>query len=263
MLARTTRLYSVRVDRHPPANLLIARRRGLCRVALTCLTMVLAHPRSVVAQGATLTPFLSHKAETLLRTQLPCLGCHKLRGDGGVVGPDLTTVRERRSAAYIGAMVDDPQRVVPGSAMPRTAMTPALRDLIVSYLAALPVGRPAPDAAVPTPNAVAPPSDAAGLYQRWCASCHGTSGRGDGPNAAHLPVPPAAHASPEGMSRRSDDALYDTIAGGGLIMNRSARMPAFGATLSDSQIRALVAYIRSLCRCQGPAWSRDGGVPKP
>ncbi|MFN8573467.1 MAG: c-type cytochrome [Gemmatimonadaceae bacterium] len=199
----------------------------------------------------------------MLRTQLPCLGCHTLAGDGGVIGPDLTTVRERRSSAYIGAMVNDPQRVVPGSAMPRTAMTPALRDLIVSYLTSLPTGRPAPDAAPPTPNAVASPADGAGLYQRWCASCHGASGRGDGPNASHLPVRPAVHASRDAMSLRSDDALYDTIAGGGLIMNRSARMPAFGATLSDAQIRTLVAYIRSLCGCQGPAWSRDGATPKP
>ena len=46
--------------------------------------------------------------------------------------------------------------------------------------------------------------------------------------------------------------------GGGAIMNRSARMPAFGGSLAPTQIRALVAHIRSLCRCAGPAWSRDG-----
>ena len=50
----------------------------------------------------------------------------------------------------------------------------------------------------------------------------------------------------------------DTIDGGGAIMNRSARMPAFGGSLSPTKIRALVAHIRSLCRCVGPAWSRDG-----
>jgi mono/diheme cytochrome c family protein len=60
------------------------------------------------------------------------------------------------------------------------------------------------------------------------------------------------------MSTRSDDALYDTIAGGGAIMNRSPRMPAYGTTLSPVQIRALVRHIRSLCGCQGPSWSTDG-----
>jgi mono/diheme cytochrome c family protein len=62
------------------------------------------------------------------------------------------------------------------------------------------------------------------------------------------------------MSARPDDALYDTIAGGGAIMNRSPRMPAYGTTLSPAQIRALVRHIRSLCQCQGAAWSTDGQV---
>ena len=84
------------------------------------------------------------------------------------------------------------------------------------------------------------------------------TGQGNGPNAKALPVPPARHADAATMSRRPDDSLYDTIDGGGAIMNRSARMPAFGGSLSPIQIRALVTHIRSLCRCAGPAWSRDG-----
>ena len=94
------------------------------------------------------------------------------------------------------------------------------------------------------------------LYQRWCASCHGHNGSGDGPNARYLPVPPAVHSSPSQMSARSDDALYDVIAAGGAAYGRSARMPAFGQTLSPTEIRSLVATIRELCSCAGPAWSR-------
>ncbi|HEX7122629.1 MAG TPA: cytochrome c, partial [Gemmatimonadaceae bacterium] len=100
--------------------------------------------------------------------------------------------------------------------------------------------------------------DGAALYALHCAACHGTRGRGDGPNAARLPVPPAVHASREAMSRRSDDALFDTIYGGGAVMNRSPRMPPYGETLSRAEIWALVRHIRTLCRCEGPAWSRDG-----
>ena len=59
------------------------------------------------------------------------------------------------------------------------------------------------------------------------------------------------------MSARPDDSLFDTIAAGGAVMNRSPRMPAFGATLSAAEIRALVRHIRTLCRCEGPSWSRD------
>ncbi|MEP7347500.1 MAG: cytochrome c [Gemmatimonadaceae bacterium] len=211
------------------------------------------------AQTPPLTRFSSQKAESMLRDRLPCLGCHALHGEGGRIGPDLTTVRERRSQAYIAAMVANPQQVVPGSAMPRTALPEATRSLIVAYLSSLPADKPAPEAPAPAADAAAlPAADGAALYDRWCVACHGAYGKGDGPNASALPVKPAQHASREAMEARSDDALYDTIAGGGAIMNRSPRMPAFGATLTDGEIRALVAQIRTLCGCKGPVWSRDG-----
>jgi hypothetical protein len=40
------------------------------------------------------------------------------------------------------------------------------------------------------------------------------------------------------------------------VMNRSPRMPPFGGSLTSGEIRALVRHIRTLCRCEGPAWSR-------
>jgi len=116
------------------------------------------------------------------------------------------------------------------------------------------------DAAGAAPRVDTAGTDSIGstLYARYCTGCHGPQGRGDGPNAASLPVPPARHASKDVMSARPDDALYDTIAGGGAIMNRSPRMPAYGTTLSPAQIRALVRHIRSLCQCRAPGWSTDG-----
>lgn len=202
------------------------------------------------------TAFAGSKAVALLREQLPCLGCHQLNGEGGTIGPDLTTVRQRRSPEYIAAMIADPQRVVPGSAMPRTRMPESVRGLITKYLASLPGAAPA-SVLSDRPPAVPPSAlDGAALYARWCAACHGPNGRGDGPNAKHLPVKPAVHSSREAMSARPDDSLFDTIASGGAIMNRSPRMPAFGATLSAAEIRALVRHIRTLCRCEGPPWSR-------
>ena len=228
------------------------------RGATACLVISLAALQSTArAQAPSLTAFSRQKAERLLQDQLPCLGCHRLNGQGGTIGPDLTTVRERRSSAYIAAMVADPQRVVPGSVMPRTAMPERTRDLVTGYLASQPG-----NAAGPVPTLTAPPAastapDGAAMYAKWCAACHGASGRGDGPNAANLPVKPAAHASKEAMSARPDDSLFDTIAAGGAVMNRSPRMPAFGATLTPAEIRSLVRHIRSLCRCEGPAWSRS------
>jgi mono/diheme cytochrome c family protein len=218
------------------------------------IVFAIVAPPALDAQA--LSPFSKRKAETLLTDHLPCLGCHALNGKGGTIGPDLTTVRERRSPAYIAAMIADPQRTVPGSAMPKTLMPDETRGLVTRYLSQLDGAAPDTPAPVGTPASAEPP-DGARLYTRWCASCHGTTGRGDGPNAGRLPVTPAAHSSREAMSARPDDSLYDTIAAGGTIMNRSPRMPAFGATLSVVEIRALVRHIRSLCRCEGPPWSRN------
>ncbi|MFP5356228.1 MAG: c-type cytochrome [Gemmatimonadota bacterium] len=228
--------------------------RALARSGLAVMAASLvAHAQS------TLSPAAARKAEALLRDHLPCLGCHALGGAGGRLAPDLATVRTRRSSAYIAAIVEDPARVVPSAAMPRTPMAPTTRALIIRYLQTR-SGDAADVPPVAAPASPPPPRDAAALYARWCAACHGATGKGDGPNAPSLPVRPAAHADAAAMSRRPDDSLYDTIAAGGAIMNRSPRMPAFGETLSPGEIRALVAHIRTLCRCQGPAWSRDGGA---
>jgi mono/diheme cytochrome c family protein len=99
-------------------------------------------------------------------------------------------------------------------------------------------------------------STPAAVYARRCAPCHGARGGGDGPNARFLPVRPTAHADSALMSARSDDELFDTIFAGGYVMNRSNRMPPFGETLSRAEIWALVRYVRTLCRCQQPAWAR-------
>jgi mono/diheme cytochrome c family protein len=136
-------------------------------------------------------------------------------------------------------------------------MAEATRELITRYLG----GTAGPEAGgqrpeVPSAGAVSSERGAQ-LYGRWCASCHGAEGKGDGPNAANLPVKPAVHSSRDAMSARPDDSLFDTIASGGAVMNRSPRMPPFGGTLSPAEIRALVRQIRTLCRCEGPAWSRN------
>ena len=151
-------------------------------------------------------------------------------------------------------MIDDPQRVVPGAAMPRPRLDSATRATIAAYLT-----RNAPDGSPPSPPATrpTPPADTPLLYRTWCAGCHGPTGAGDGPNAKYLPVPPAVHRDAAAMGKRPDDSLFDAIAGGGAVMGKSPRMPAFAGTLTPAEIRSLVGYIRTLCACTAPAWSRD------
>ncbi len=208
-----------------------------------------------------LSPFARVKAQRLLRERLPCLGCHRLDGEGGAIGPDLSDVAARRSPAYIADMVRDPQARRPGVAMPRVPMSAETETLIAQYLATRGAANTAPE---PLRGDLLPlPADGPALYARLCAACHGVAGGGNGANAALLPVRPTAHADSAYMTTRPDDVLYDAIAAGGYVMRRSPRMPPFGATLSALQIRALVRHLRLLCRCEGPAWSRDGdGRPR-
>lgn len=97
---------------------------------------------------------------------------------------------------------------------------------------------------VPTVNPI--PADEASLargkalYQAYCVSCHGPDGRGNGPQAASLPVPPAdltVHAP-----AHTDGELFRFIANG----LRGTPMPAFKDTLSREDIWHLVNYIKSL-----------------
>lgn len=206
------------------------------------------------AQGS-LTPIQQARARTLIAEQLPCLGCHELDGVGGRTAPSLTTVGQRRSAQYIRDIVTDPQARAPGAAMPRHLMPDGSRELVIRLLADRASGAEVPQPPSPAPAVEARP-DGPALYAKWCASCHGTTGAGDGPDARRLPVAPARHADPAAMALRPDDSLYDVIAAGGMPWGRSVRMPAFGASLRAPEIRALVSHIRSLCSCEGPPWSR-------
>ena len=225
--------------------------------SVLCLA-VLAGPALAQSLPRALTPFEQTKARALLSDQLPCLGCHELNGEGGRIGPSLTGIAGRRDALWIREKIVAPQRLVAGTAMPAIPMAPRTRELIVAYLAGVRVDTPRTVAAPASRNASDTASPAPStLYARWCAACHGPSGRGDGPNARYLPTRPAIHASAAQMGARSDDALFDAIAGGGWVMGKSPRMPAFGETLSAAEIRSLVRYIRTLCACEGPAWSTD------
>jgi mono/diheme cytochrome c family protein len=214
-----------------------------------------------------LTSFETRRTQRLLEGRLARMGCHRIGERGGEIGPSLDGVSLRREPAYVLEMVLDPRRAAPGAPMPHQPLRPREASRVARYLLSLPgagagparISLTDPDHPAWTPRLTsADPGEA--LYARHCAACHGTGGRGDGWNASNLPVPPVAHADAALMGRRPDDTLYDGIFAGAWVLDGSPRMPAFGALLSPGQIRSLVAYIRTLCSCQGPAWSGDRGT---
>jgi len=79
------------------------------------------------------------------------------------------------------------------------------------------------------------------LYYTFCAGCHGVDGRGSWRAALFL-------IRPGDLTRAADQPdqyLFDIIKHGGAAIGRPG-MPAFGAQLSDDDIKALVAYLHML-----------------
>jgi putative heme-binding domain-containing protein len=54
----------------------------------------------------------AHGAQ-IFRGKGNCTGCHSLNGEGGVVGPDLSTIGGSRSASHLRESLIDPQAAVP------------------------------------------------------------------------------------------------------------------------------------------------------
>jgi mono/diheme cytochrome c family protein len=86
------------------------------------------------------------------------------------------------------------------------------------------------------------------LYGQFCVTCHGQSGKGDGPGAAALNPKPRDHTDKEYMSKLSDDDLLKVIKNGGASIGKSPLMPPWGASLKDDQIQDIIAYVRTLSK---------------
>lgn len=89
--------------------------------------------------------------------------------------------------------------------------------------------------------------DGEALFLRYCSSCHGKTGRGDGPNAPFLgDSPPRDLTDPVYLGKLSDERLFKVIAEGGRSVELSNFMPPFRHTLDRERISRLVAFVRKL-----------------
>ena len=103
------------------------------------------------------------------------------------------------------------------------------------------------------------------MFQRYCASCHGTGAEGNGPVAPVLKVPPAdltriaarrSGTFPDAEIARFIDGRFDVVAHG------TREMPVWGLTFSQQdvtkgedpdavargRIEALVEYLKTIQR---------------
>jgi ubiquinol-cytochrome c reductase cytochrome b subunit len=67
-----------------------------------------------------------------------CISCHKVNGAGGGVGPALNGLANRRGEQWVIDHFADPQRLSPGSIMPRYQFSKSDEDALLMYLFSLP-----------------------------------------------------------------------------------------------------------------------------
>jgi mono/diheme cytochrome c family protein len=86
------------------------------------------------------------------------------------------------------------------------------------------------------------------LFKQHCARCHGSRGKGDGPDLAkiHADSPPDDLTDHGINSELSDYKIRKIVTGGGPAVDKSSKMPAFGSKITPAQIDDLIAFIRTL-----------------
>jgi mono/diheme cytochrome c family protein len=120
---------------------------------------------------------------------------------------------------------------------------------------------PVPEAAKKRKNQVAASEEALRAakttYERLCASCHGASGKGDGPEAQMYEVKPADFTDAHMMGEMTDGEIYYKMSEG------RDPMPAFKMQLSEEQRWQMVHYLRSFAARSGKsgAASHQGHRP--
>ena len=100
------------------------------------------------------------------------------------------------------------------------------------------------------------------LNDQYCERCHNPESTSERvSNFDNLEIKPHAFTEGDPLNKLSDADLTAIISHGGPALNKSALMPAWGDTLSKSDIQALVSYIRAVSdppsRDAGPVYAKN------
>ncbi|MGB8474784.1 MAG: cytochrome c [Candidatus Acidiferrum sp.] len=86
------------------------------------------------------------------------------------------------------------------------------------------------------------------LFYTYCVWCHADSTAAGPSNRSNInPTPPLANDGAI-FNPMSDELLRNSITLGGSAMGKSGMMPAWGKTLSQEDVNALIAFLRAIAQ---------------
>tara|TARA_B100000315_G_scaffold5613_1_gene5631 strand:- start:852 stop:1616 length:765 start_codon:yes stop_codon:yes gene_type:complete len=101
-----------------------------------------------------------------------------------------------------------------------------------------------------------PVDDGKKLHNHFCAQCHGESGKGDGVNEEFMDPPAKDFTDTVDkvyFATVTNKQIFDVIFNGGKYTPKvNTFMPTFGISLSEYEIWAMVAYVRTLHPNEAP-----------
>lgn len=227
------------------------------------------HELSDVVPGLKVPRSLSVVRGKQLTIQYGCLGCHKYRGRGGSLGPDISYVGDktvhdfdfshvhvegkRTVATWLLEHFKHPADVSPGTLMPDYRLSDQQAQDLTTYMLSL-HRKTMPSDYTPVPKS---PSDAPAsgqaLYAMFCSSCHGNEGQGSTVREAQqmraMDTPPdlmvPSLSNPDTLAVVSDDYLRYIIEQGREGTNMVAWATGKNGNLHADEVERLVAHIRS------------------
>lgn len=205
------------------------------------------------ASSASVDPKIAGGAHAFV--QFACAECHGPNGQGGVSPdvPALTSVGSELTVAQLTHIID---HGLGESANPKVPYMPVwgaviskrqVSELVAYIRAGLPSVADATPPAVPRNQGAAVAG--AALYVRdGCINCHGPNGLGGVPNplSEDKTIPPLS-----GLDFRSEfntDKKIEDVIRSGSVLGRApiVSMPHWGGILSNGDLAALAAYLKTL-----------------
>jgi mono/diheme cytochrome c family protein len=161
-----------------------------------------------------------------------CIGCHKLGGVGGNIGPELDKVGAKRSPEWLANHFRAPAEVVPGSGMPPVKRSDADIEALALFMLGQ-TGESLTDYYVSMRTIPGPELGQRLFEQKGCIGCHSVGGHGG-------KVGPAL----DGVAkRRSNDWIAQHFRDPAAVTPGTV-MPKFNFT--EAEIRALTSFLASL-----------------